>query len=199
MTPEQIKTYFSGMHVATLPASGRYLVWHVNPDGSHGTKWLNLKKGMKVFMDGKGRVALKLNCGNPMVDQTVAHRVIETPRVAVAPPKPVEETFVPTPPVEVAVVPPPAVEVPEVTAAPPPEVVPVAAVPPPIVAAPPVQVARGGGAGFPWPLLLLGGGLLGGGGGGGGGGTTPPPVPEPSSMLALGVGAAMVMARRRKR
>jgi hypothetical protein len=199
MTEDQVNKYFSGMSASTLPAGGRYLVWHVDPNGVMETKWLMLKKGTKVFMDKTGRVALKMNCGNPMIDSTVAKRVIQEPVVDVQPPPVVvEETFVPTPPPVVEVVPPPAVIVPEVVAAAPPAP-PVVAVAPPIVPAPAIVTApRVSGGGFsPWPLLLLGGAFLGGGGGGGGG--TPPPVPEPATLIALGVGAAAVIRKRRRK
>jgi hypothetical protein len=216
MTHDEVIQYFSQLNTGKLQEGGRYAVWHVREeDGVPHTKWLTLRTGEPIFADADGRAVLKLNCGNPMVDRMVARRAITTDQeVAVAPPLPpivkVAEppAFVAQQVPVVAVVPPPAISTLEATRlGAPPALAPVeiAVVPPipPVIAAAPA---------FP-PAALLALPLLFAGGGGGGGAAGPPglgsaplpsttyadAVPEPGTMAAFGLGAAVLALRRRRR
>lgn len=205
MNDKELIQYFGTLHGSTLTSTRRYQVWHVNPDGTLGSRMLLLKSGTPVFMDGMNRIALKASCGNPMLDSRTARAAIppSVPRVATAPPvetvAAAPERLTTTPDV-VAVVPPPSVIE---TPAPPP-VVDVTPVPAPVVVAPPpagapqVFVPTGGGGPNLGGLIALPlVGALAFGHSGGGGGSAP--VPEPTTIAALVTGVGMVLARRRAR
>jgi hypothetical protein len=208
MNDQQLSQYFGTLRRSTVPTSRRYLVWHVNPDGTISSRNLLLKKGTGVFVDRGGRIVLKESCGNPMVSGEVARRDLTESKPPVTAPAEEVAVIQPTAPeviatqpdvIAPAVIPPAVVETapPVVTAAPPVVIPETTAVAPPII--PAASVGGGGGGNF-LPFLaipVLGGAIL--GGGHGGGGHTPPPVPEPSSIVALTAGIGLVMARRRKK
>jgi hypothetical protein len=218
MSHDEVVEYFSTLRTSRLEEGGRYLVWHVREgDGQHMTRWLTVSRGEPVFIDESGRPILKVVCGNPLVDRTVARRAAPTEIVAAPPtqvavtPPVVEEqqAFVPASPTLVALTPPPLVEVADVRGVMPPELAVVTPVITPV--APAVVPMIAAAPAFPlWAGLLPAAALLfprDGDGGPGDLGSIPlggapvgtAVVPEPASMLLLGAGAAAVAFRRRRK
>jgi len=204
MNDKQIVRYFGTLRQSTIPETRRYTVWHVEPNGTIQSRELMLRQGTPVYVDGSGRIAMKINCGNPMVTGEYARNQVPEEIVAKPPVQEETTTVVEAPqvvepePDVVAVVPPPVIEPPVVVPPPvvPPAVIPPVVVAPPVTSAPQIISPSGGGGGLGLlPLLLIPAGAVALAGGGGGGGA---PVPEPATMMVLAAGAGMVMANRRR-
>lgn len=183
MSPGQITTYFSSLHMAKLAKDGVYLVFNVHADNVLRGRYFKLKKGTMVFADSTGRPILKKECGNPMVLRL-------PPIVAESP------TTNPTGPREIVQG---DVSSSEELAVMEPSVLPVPAAPP---VAPPIrpQVAGGfvggGGGGFGILPIFLGLGGL---------GMLikkddcdVPPIPEPATLAVLAFGASAVVLRKKR-
>src|SRR5437588_95857 len=173
MSHEDVVRYVSSLHVSRLRRTGVYTVYSIPPSGYVKMHAEKLERGAPVFADMNDTPILMVKCGNPLTLGPVQPTALAIVPAAqpIAPLR--EETIVgevvPAPPVFLAPVPAAPVLAPVVTQA-------------PVV----------GGAIFPWPLLLLPLGFIHGGGGGGGA-----PVPEPTSLLVFGVGAAALIARKK--
>lgn len=200
MTREEILAMAQTLRAGALDRDGVYLVYNCHEDEVIRARVIFYKKGTKVWEDASGKPILKMSCANPMVRGTDDQQILQTQN----PGSPVTETrpIVPQPeppaPSEVeAAILPSQVE-------PSPIAAPAAMLPAAAVASIPAAAVTSAGAGFN-PLFLAplaGLGLIRGGSSGGTGGTTgdvphPDPIPEPGTMLALGVGAAIYGARRR--
>ena len=181
----QVVEKFSKFKLGRLPSDGVYLVYNVPGWEEVRARALFYRKGTLVWTDQDGTPVLKVSCGNPMVRGTDIGMATPTPGVNITPVANVRDLV--------------ALQTPETTFV---ESVPSIATPGTVdinaadvlPATPPVPTAtnRPPVAGLIIPLtagLLLG--LN-------GGHTTPPPVPEPCSMIALGIGAIAVAARKRR-
>lgn len=184
MSDEQVISYLGSLHLSRLRESAVYTVYSVPSTGYVKAHSERLAAGTAVFSDMNGTPILLVKCGNPISKgpNNPVELATVRPRPALAPMH--EEA----PVGEVAPAPP-------VYAAAPPEA-PVLA-PLPITPAPPVtrtaQVAPGGIG--PWPLLLLPLAFI---HNGGGEEHHKQPVPEPTTIIALGAGAAALIARKRR-
>jgi hypothetical protein len=175
MTREQVVTYLSGLHPGTLSQDGVYKIFSI-PDGGYVKAHVGkIKKGTKMFFSADNEPALVAICGNPVVEG-------KTPTLV---------TIIPTPPVDVADTHP---------------VPPVGTEPEPLLA-----MAEPGNVELPtvgtdnqhvvpgisaFPLA----GLLGLGAFGLVSHNSPhQPVPEPATMLALGLGVTMFVRKRRSK
>jgi hypothetical protein len=206
VSDKTVVRYFSSMRTSTIQKTGKYKVYNYRENGSIEWKMLTLKKGEKIFLDGSGRIAMRMSCGNPMLGAREAALLDEETPVAKIPDQ-TPQTFVnPEPEPEPIPVPPPVVVEgpPNIVAVVPiaPETIIPPVVVPPVAAQPIVPAGGGGGIGF-LPILLGAGALAAIGGGGGGGGGTPvapppPPVPEPATMLVLAGGTLAMCAKRRR-
>ncbi len=190
MNEVELIEFLSSLRLSRLTADGTYLVYNVPKNGELGAKSLHLKKGTLVFVDGAGTPVLLASCGNPMMrgpkKPFVANKIPEGLVAAVTgdlEPMPTEIAVLPQEELLVSVVQP---DVPEVVPVPP---------PPPPPPTPPTQITTTGRSDIPVAGVL---GILpalffvGGGGGN-------PPIPEPATILILGIGAGAAICSRRKR
>ncbi len=60
--------YFQGLHLEPLKVEKRYLVFNVDDSFVIGHRLLHLKPGTLVFADSSHKPILKRSCGNPMTD-----------------------------------------------------------------------------------------------------------------------------------
>lgn len=193
VSDQELLAYFGTLQTSTLSATQKYRVWHVDPDGKIGPKYLLLKKGTKVFVDPKGKLVLKLSCGNPMTE-TIPKRPKEfEPTVNRIPPTTLEApvgpelelapTEPPGPALDVPVEPPPIEPAGELTPA------------GPIYesSAPQIFMPSGGGSIAWWPILTVPviGTIIPKGGG--------DAVPEPTTMAVFATGIGWAVARRRRK
>ena len=195
-----VVAYLSTLHRGNLAQEGTYTIYSVPDDGHVKMHLGKLKRGLPVFLDARGRTILVAKCGNPVVRGPARARVANS---LVA--KPIDESGVRELTEEPLV---PASETAEspdtlLAVAPPvPESVPLALTPSTPLEAPAVPAIASigatatGGGGFPFLALLpLGGlGFIHSGDGSDG---RINPVPEPTTMVAVGLGVAGLMRRRR--
>lgn len=67
MTEEEVITYFKGLKLSRTKQDGDYVVYNVPQNtGVLRSKILRLKKGTKVWVDWQGDFVLQWICGNPM-------------------------------------------------------------------------------------------------------------------------------------
>lgn len=186
MNREQVLAYFETLRPGTVAQTGPYLVYNVPAaTGEIRHRVMTFKKGERVWVDQAGNYILKVSCGNPLVrgsDEPLAlvTTTIEEPETELRALNIEDEgeplvAYTPTPQEPLV-----------------PDRSPILIPPDIIPGASSAQFIPGGGF-SPWPLLGLG--LLGIRPGGGG----DEPVPEPATMLALGAGAAYLVARRKKK
>lgn len=183
MSREEVIEMLASLHPAKLEAAGSYVVYNCHEDEVIRARVFNLKKGTLLFCDSSGRPILKRSCGNPMI--------VPNPSVPLTAQPGPEQPPIPIPPVgptptEVAM-PPLAPEMP----CPPEEMAPI----PPLPPCPVPGEVRGGNSNsfFFLPILLIFNNH-----------SSKccdcrQPVPEPASMAVMGLGASMVMLRRRKK
>ncbi|RYG23357.1 PEP-CTERM sorting domain-containing protein [bacterium] len=196
MTRQEVVAYVSNLHRGALPETGTYTIYSVPDAGYVKMHTAKLKKGEPMFLDPSNRPILIAKCGNPVVmgpsDVRKGNPMAFTPTGDSS-----TREFTEVVPREAS----PEGEATLVAMIPPvPEVVPTTIVPvTPVPAAPmtmvPVTATGGGFNGLPFlgalPLLLP---FIGGGDGNGGGTQA---VPEPATMVALGLGAVALIRRRR--
>jgi len=199
MSPNELSHYIKdNLVVYTLPKTRTFTTYYVTKSGRIIEHEKTLKAGSRVLASPKGVPVIDLRCGNPLgkslpkvvsqvqsSKQTTPPATQPTTPAEVAAQPPMKDTLVAAAPAE-SVVPQPIQEA--VLAEPPFEL--------PIAAATPISALASSGANWLAPALL-GAGAIGTLVGGRGGGSTV--VPEPSSMMALGMGAMMLMAQFRKK
>lgn len=185
MTPDQVVTMLSSLRLDTIKQDAYYDVYNVpSSTGEIRSRKLLVKKGTKVLVDANGTPVIWLACGNPMTrTDTVSMKQSPT---ALSGPMDVTSLSMPkTGPVEtnLATIQPTAPITPDVT----------------FTTPPPTEniVSSQNNSGAPFaglaglgllPTLLIG---LGGGGGN--------VIPEPTTIILLGSGVAMLAARIRRR
>jgi hypothetical protein len=207
LSKSQLIKVFESLHVEPLTKTKRYLAFGINGNYRESKHWFLYHRGELVFADSHHRPIIKRSCGNPMVTfaplVSEANKGMHTQPVASAhPATEVAQPSAPAAPLNVAeqpanpVVPLPAM--PEATTQ-------VAVVAPPsgFYNPDPAAVTNltdlgpvSGGGSDAWALgVLAGAGAIALADHGGSSGKAP--VPEPTTILGLGVGAAF-FARKRK-
>jgi len=200
--PELIQYFNENLQLRRLPKALRTQVFGVTPSGRIFSEAQRIPAGALVFTLPDGTAVLKEICGNPVLSYLPPMPGSAPVATAIIPARPLAPIVPPT--LAAAAIPPPgalpfsSVSVP---VAPTPVFTPtlVAAAPAtvtPVMPMLPSQVSPlfgGGGGGFPFPILALGGlGFIHGGGGGRPPRGLPRPIPEPSTTLALTIGALLV-------
>jgi hypothetical protein len=191
MTSEQVVTYFSGLRAGTLEQDGVYLVYNADDQTDEiRAKVISYKKGTKVWEDANGQPILKMSCANPMVRGTDDLLAVVSPEVEANPVS--ELRSVEADPSPVSVVTPESQS--EIF---PTELEASAAALPITAAAPSIPAIAGSAARFNSALLLplLGAAFVTQRGGNSGRN----PVPEPTTLLVIGAGAALAAARSRRK
>jgi hypothetical protein len=185
MTEQELLAFLRSLKKGEIKEDGAYLIYNTPETGEIRARVLFEKKGTPVWVDSNGNYILKVDCGNPMMRGTDYTRVDQTETVAMTSMTEVRELFVAQPP---------GISTTSVTAT---TVVPPIPVYDAITIAevPPANPAEVGGQSIA-PLALLvpftGGLLLSGGGSG-------EPIPEPASMIALGLGVGGYLVARKRR
>jgi hypothetical protein len=181
---EQVIDSFAKLKLGRLPSDGVYLVYNVPNWEEVRARALFFRKGTLVWTDQDGTPVMKVSCGNPMVRGTDIGLAAPMPGVNITPVAEVRDLV--------------ALQTPETSFV---ESVPVIATPgtvdvnaadvlPTTPDLPPVSRP----AVVPGLIIPLTAGLL----LGLNRGNTPPPVPEPCSLVALGVGAVAIVVRKRR-
>lgn len=196
MSREELVRYLGTLHQTTLKAPGVYLVYNVHDDGVLRARAFNLPVGMPVYANAAGMPILRHKCANPMalgpnrgvLGESTAVVSDESPLVALADEPTTEEIIAEVAPQE------PQAPIPMSETSP---TVPV--VEPEIIKVDPPLIGSTGSNPFEIIImgLSVGGTLI-----VGSQGTTTSPVPEPASVLALGipiVALAIRTVRRRSR
>lgn len=184
MRESEVVAYFKTLHISKLPETKMYDVYLVREDGMIDLHPRVLKAGTKVFADPSGMPVLLMACGNPLVPP-------KTPSIqAKVQPTGSEKGYEPVlpgpePGAQAALEP---SVFPEPSVAPLPEVASV----PPITgtAANPLLPLSAGPVGLLAFLPLLGSH--------GNSPSSQRPVPEPATLTVMGIGAAMLAARKRR-
>ncbi|MBX3097125.1 MAG: PEP-CTERM sorting domain-containing protein [Fimbriimonadaceae bacterium] len=189
MTREQVLAMVSDLSLARLPQDGVYLVYNCSENEEIRARVMYYKKGTLVWVDRMGTPVLKASCGNPMVRGSDASGV-QPGTATVAPTATAQTRPMAAPGGETIVM------SAEVEGAMPglPEASPLTFNAGAAPLAPTLSSNRGGGIGAFAVLPLVGGLLV-----SRGRNNPPPPVPEPTSMVALGLGATALVARRRRK
>lgn len=176
MSKEQIIAYFGTLHMSGLDHAGAYTVYNVH-DSVLKSRVLQLKKGAVVFADNTGRPILLKICGNPMIWNVPAIGTSPTVGSSATGEVPGDSEDAAAVAMIAPTVVPGVMDVP----------------PPPRVDVPPVTASRGRDSLLPLLAILGGAAFL-----IKDDNNDCPPVPEPTTMLALASGVAL-MARRRKK
>lgn len=193
MSREELVRYLGTLHQTTLKAPGVYLVYNVHDDGVLRARAFNLPAGMPVYANAAGMPILRHKCANPMalgpnrgaLGESTAIATEESQLVALADDPSTEEIIAEVAPQE------PQAPIPMSEMAP---TVPVTA--PEIIKVDPPQIMST--SGNPFDIIVMGlsvgGSLI-----VGSQGTTTSPVPEPASVLALGIPIAALALRKVRR
>lgn len=186
MTKEELINFLKTLKKGEIKEDGAYLVYNTPESGEIRARVLFEKKGTPVWVDSNGNYILKVECGNPMMRGSDYATVEQHETVAMQAMTEVRELFVAQPPgisttsVTATTVVPPIPEYDAIT----------------IAEIPPANPSEAAGQAIA-PLAILipftGGLLLSGGGGGS------QPVPEPATMIALGLGVTGILAARKRR
>ncbi|RYG37063.1 hypothetical protein EON81_07755 [bacterium] len=184
-----VRDMFSELTTRDLKQSGRYVVYNYQPDGAIQSRRLFYTRNEKVLVDGAGRPVLRLACGNPMV---AGFYLAKPPTIGsqtpVDPPLFAEDV----PLTIIETVEPPAYMEEELVYF---EPTPVAAQP---LVPQPQFVPAGGGVNL-FPLLGIAAiGLIANPPGNNPGTEVFPAVPEPTGIVAAGIGIAVLLRRRRQ-
>lgn len=185
MSDSDLMEMFAHLHVGKLDHTGSYIVYNIHDDNVIRARVFKLRAGTPVFMDDNDRPILKISCGNPMVAPT------PTPP---PPPPPVRPHPHPVP-VPVPPVPPPPPQPIIITPPPPPPPAPVV---PPVAPITNTKNVSGNvfnnssSSLFVLPLLLIINNH------GGHEHEHKQPVPEPASILAMGMGASLLVIRKKR-
>lgn len=193
MTEPRLVAYFQGLRPARLTSAGLYRVYGAPANGMLHSTIQRLPVGEPIFVQADGEPVMLIRCGNPM-NRGPESPLEPNPVMALqyVPPVEIKEVTIPEITAEV-------VDNPELVA----EIIepdmpatPVAVVPPPPPVVTPgasaIPIASAPGIG--WLLPILGIPFLGDTPSDGG----PAVIPEPGTIFALGVGAAVLLRRRRK-
>jgi hypothetical protein len=189
MSEDELIAYLGTLELTRLPKSGTYTVYRMPEKGPNKGQLeatqQNLKKGELVFSEPNGTPVLLADCGNPLLkpehpviagkSEPTLTRMASNLKEMGAKLESVTER--------------------ELVAVVPPDIPPILPVPPVV---PPTVITTGGeGGGTVLPVAGLGIlpalFLIGGGGGGSS------PVPEPATMLAVGLGVSLVAIRKKRR
>ncbi|MBL8086792.1 MAG: PEP-CTERM sorting domain-containing protein [Chthonomonas sp.] len=209
MTKSELKLYFSSLRLSRVERSGNYLVYNTpESTGELRSKTLFLKKGTKIWVNTSGKPILQWICGNPMTrgPRTVASVGDVAPVAATIEGMNIEPEVLDAPKIEnietdtIAMEP----NVPEWTDAPLTSVdianIPVDPVQAPAMSVPNTPAIASSGWDLGRALLApLGGGLIFVTGTKSQGSSKPivNPVPEPATFVAMGMGAAYLIRRKK--
>ncbi len=186
MTRDEVVAYLKTLKRGEIAEDGAYLVYNTPESGEIRARVIVYRKGTPVYVDRDGNYILKLSCGNPMVRGTDLGKAEQTETVALRSSTDVRELIVEQPPgisttsVTGTTVAPPIAEYDAIV----------------IADMPPTMPEEASQIVIPSVLGLIipftGAIMLSNSGGS-------EPIPEPASMIALGVGVAGYMAARRRR
>jgi hypothetical protein len=181
MTEPQVLAYLSSLKAVRLKEDTAFLVYSIPKSGELKSHVEILKKGELVFVDGNGTPMIRAKCGNPLGRGPSGPEAVPLDADVNVPTSEVVE--MPTPdsmefvPVAMVAMEPEIPVVPELVVTPEPTIT--------------TTISK---SSIP-PLWLLGLPFIGGNDSGG----DTPVVPEPGTMIALGLGAAAFAARKRKK
>lgn len=182
MTREEVLAYLGSLKRGAIREDGAYLIYNTPESGEIRARVLFYRKGTAVWMDESGNYILKLSCGNPMIRGT-DHRSADDPSEIAMKSFTDVRALVTDPPTGIdvgtmtrTVVPP---VVPETAA------ITFTSEPPtnPVYTAGQLIVPAGLIIPYTANILI----------------STGKPIPEPASMLALGLGMASFAAMRRRK
>jgi hypothetical protein len=187
MTRDEVVAYLKTLRKGEIAEDGAYLVYNTPESGEIRGRVIVYRKGTSVWVDKDGNYILKSSCGNPMVRGTDLGKTQPTETTALRSSTDVRELIVEQPPgisttsVTGTTVAPPIAEYDAIVIADMPPAMPEEA--PQGLVIPPVLGLI---------IPFTGAVMLGSEGG-------PEPIPEPASMIALGVGVTGYMAARKRR
>ena len=195
MTRQQVLDYLGSLHREPLANTAKFRVYSVPSNGAVKMHYEVLKKGTPIFADPSGHPNLIVKCGNPLVLGKLNAPRANLETIRPAPPLVVDEFL---PDLRDATVDMTNLSLDEMPIIP--EIAPeVLAGPSSLSAVTSLASAPAFHSVLPWlgiaPLLAP---IFGSSHGGGGGNIVVFPTPEPSSFVALGLGAAVWGRRRRK-
>ena len=194
MSRAEVLEYVSGLRLGTIEKSGYYTVYSVPENGVLKAHVSFFKKGTPAFVDSEGNAILRVKCGNPYVRGPVkayasapigtsisddAANFVSTPVETLAASAPVSTasnfTFEPVPEIVTQTIP---------------------SEGPLTLKSTPMAPTSTGAQGFA-PIGIIS--AIGGAFAFTNRSSGPPPVPEPASMIAMGLGIAGLLAKKRKK